>query len=71
LILVPDSAALRIVLAATLRLQQFCQRGQNFGRKTQKGPKKIVRGRENLGPNFWQMYQKRAEKVPNFFVVIF
>jgi hypothetical protein len=26
-------------------------RGQNFGGKTQKGPKKIVWGRENLGPN--------------------
>jgi hypothetical protein len=26
-----------------------------------KGPKKIVWGRENLGPNFWQIYQKGAE----------
>jgi hypothetical protein len=46
-------------------------RGRNFGRKAQKGPKKIVCGRENLGPNFWQIYQKRAEKGPNFFVVWF
>jgi hypothetical protein len=46
-------------------------RGRNFSRKTQKGPKKIVWGRENLGPNFSQIYQKRAEKVPNFFVVWF
>jgi hypothetical protein len=46
-------------------------RGRNFGRKTQKGPKKIVWGRENLGPNFWQIFQKRAEKGPNFSVVWF
>jgi hypothetical protein len=45
-----------------------------------KGPKfrpqntkkrKIVWGRENLGPNFCQIYQKRTEKRPNFFVVWF
>jgi hypothetical protein len=42
-------------------------RGRNFGRKAQKGPKKIEWGLENLGSNFWQIYQKRAEKGPNFF----
>jgi hypothetical protein len=36
-------------------------KGQNYGRKTQKGPKKLAWGRENMGPNFWQIYQKRAE----------
>jgi hypothetical protein len=41
-------------------------RGLNFGRKTQKGPKKMVWGRENLGPKFWQIYQKRAEKGRTF-----
>jgi hypothetical protein len=29
--------------------------------------KKIVLGRKNLRPNFWQIYQKRAEKGPNIF----
>jgi hypothetical protein len=28
-------------------------RRRNFGRKTQKGPKNIVWGRENLEPNFF------------------
>jgi hypothetical protein len=42
-------------------------RGRNFGRKAQKGPKKICWGRENQGPNFCPIYQKRAEKGPNFF----
>jgi hypothetical protein len=42
-------------------------RGRNFGRKSQKGPKKIVWSRENEGPNFWKIYQKRGEKGPTFF----
>jgi hypothetical protein len=46
-------------------------RGRNFGRKPQKGPEKILWGRENLRPNLWQINQKRAEKGPNFFVVLF
>jgi hypothetical protein len=46
-------------------------RGLNFGRKPHKGPTKIVWGRENLRPNLWQIYQKRAKKGPNFFVVWF
>jgi hypothetical protein len=36
-------------------------RGRNFGRKAQKGPTKIWRGREIQGPNFLAIYQKRAE----------
>jgi hypothetical protein len=51
--------------------QSVLPRSRNFGRKTQKGPKKIVWGRESLGPNFLQNYQKRAEKGPNFFLVWF
>jgi hypothetical protein len=35
--------------------------GRNFGRKSQNGPKEIVWSRENEGPNFWKIYQKRAE----------
>jgi hypothetical protein len=42
-------------------------KGRNFGRKTQKGPKNILRGRENQGPNFCQIYQERAAKGPNFY----
>jgi hypothetical protein len=42
-------------------------RGRNFGRKAQKWPKKIWWGRESQGPNFYPIYQKRAEKGPNFF----
>jgi hypothetical protein len=41
-------------------------RGRNFGRKTKKGPTKIVWRRENLRLNFWQIYQKRAKKGPTF-----
>jgi hypothetical protein len=43
--------------------------GRNFGRKAQKEPKKIWRGRESQGPNFSLIYQKRSEKGPNFFKV--
>jgi hypothetical protein len=31
--------------------------GPKFRPQNTKGPKKIVWGRENLGPNFWQIYQ--------------
>jgi hypothetical protein len=41
--------------------------GRNFGRKAQKGPTKIWRGRKSKGPNFCRIDQKRAEKGPNFF----
>jgi hypothetical protein len=44
-------------------------RGRNFGRKIQKGP--CVGPGKYLGPNFLQIYQKRAEKGPNFSVVWF
>jgi hypothetical protein len=43
--------------------------GRNFGRKTQKWPQKILSGRENPRPNFWQICLKMAEKGPNFFEV--
>jgi hypothetical protein len=59
----PKSIQMRI------RAKPVLPRGRNFGRKTQKGPEKIVWGRENLGPKFWQIYQKRAEKGPSFFGV--
>jgi hypothetical protein len=36
-------------------------RGRNFGRKAQKGPKKIWQGRKCQGPNFCTIYQKGAE----------
>jgi hypothetical protein len=42
-------------------------RGRNFGRRTQKGPLKKLRGRKNWRPNFYRIYIKRAEKGPNFF----
>jgi hypothetical protein len=42
-------------------------RGRNFGRKSQKGPQKNLRGRKNWRPNFYQIFIKRAEKGPNFF----
>jgi hypothetical protein len=42
-------------------------RGRNFGRKSQKGPRKNLRGRKNWRPNFYQIFMKRAEKGPNFF----
>jgi hypothetical protein len=42
--------------------------GRNFDRKTQNGPNKIVWRRENLGPNFWQIYQKTAEKGAKLFL---
>jgi hypothetical protein len=46
-------------------------RGRNFDRKAQKGPKKIRRVRKGQGPNFCPIYQRRAEKGPNFFYVWF
>jgi hypothetical protein len=43
--------------------------GRNFGLKTQKGPGKIVWGREKSAGEFlWQIYQKKG---PNFSVVGF
>jgi hypothetical protein len=39
-------------------------RGRNFGRKTQKGPKKIVWGRENLLADLSKKGRKEAEKGP-------
>jgi hypothetical protein len=36
----------------SLKIFPVLPRGQNFGRKAQKGPKKIEWGREDLGPNF-------------------
>jgi hypothetical protein len=35
-----------------------------------KGPKKVLWGRKNLGPNFCLICQKWAEKGPNFFEVL-
>jgi hypothetical protein len=43
--------------------------GQNFGRKTQKWPHKNLSGRKKWRPNFLQIFQKMAEKWPNFFAV--
>jgi hypothetical protein len=43
--------------------------GRNFGRKTQKWPHKNLSGREKLRPNFWPIFQKMAEKWPNFYSV--
>jgi hypothetical protein len=43
------------------------QQGPKFRPQNTKGAEKNCVGRENLGPTFWQMYQKRAEKGPNFF----
>jgi hypothetical protein len=40
-------------------------RGRNFGPKRKRAEKNSV-GPENLGPNFTQIYPKRAEKVANF-----
>jgi hypothetical protein len=42
-------------------------KGPKFRLQNTKGAEKIVWGRETLGPKFWQIYQKRAEKGPNFF----
>jgi hypothetical protein len=42
-------------------------RGRNFGRKSQKGPQKNLRGRKNWPPNFRRIFIKRAEKGPKFF----
>jgi hypothetical protein len=39
---------------------------QNFGRKTQKRPTKMVGCRKNLGPNFWQIYQKDPKRDKTF-----
>jgi hypothetical protein len=39
--------------------QNSVAKGLKF-RPQQTGPKKLVWGRENLGLNFWQIYQKRG-----------
>jgi hypothetical protein len=41
-------------------------KGPKFRRQNTKGAEKIVWDPENLGLNFWQINQKRAEKGPNF-----
>jgi hypothetical protein len=48
-------------------LSAVLPRGRNVGRKAQKGLKKFWQGRESQGLNFLTIYQKRAEKGPNFF----
>jgi hypothetical protein len=47
-------------------------RGRNFRRKTQKRPKKLFMGRENLGLSFWQIYKKKdkAQKKGNELLVV-
>jgi hypothetical protein len=45
--------------------------GRNFGRKTQNWPPKNISGWKNQRPNFWQIFQKMAEKWPNFFEVCY
>jgi hypothetical protein len=42
--------------------------GRNVGRKTQKWPYKNISGRKNPRPNYWQIFQKMAEKWPNLFL---
>jgi hypothetical protein len=46
-------------------------KGPKFRPQNTKGAEQIVWGRVSLGPDFWQNYQKRAEKGPNFFLVLF
>jgi hypothetical protein len=46
-------------------------RGRNFGRKAQKGPKKIWWGRESQGPNFYPIYQKGRKGAELFLVLVF
>jgi hypothetical protein len=43
--------------------------GRKFGRKTQKWPCKNLSGRKKQRPNFLQIFQKIAEKCPDFFAV--
>jgi hypothetical protein len=43
--------------------------GRNFGGKTQKWPLKNFSGQKNPRLNFWPIFQKMAEKWPNFFAV--
>jgi hypothetical protein len=43
--------------------------GRNFGRKTQKLPHKNLSCRKKQWPNFLPIFQKLAEKWPNFFAV--
>jgi hypothetical protein len=50
---------------------QCCQGAEISAAKDERGRKKIVWGRENLWPNFWQNHEKRAEKGPNFVKVWF
>jgi hypothetical protein len=45
--------------------------GRDFGRKRQKWPHKNLSGRKKQRPNFVQIFQKIAEKWPNFFPVCF
>jgi hypothetical protein len=46
---------------------QCCQGAEISAAKLKKGRKKIWRGRESQGLNIHPIYQKRAEKGPNFF----
>jgi hypothetical protein len=43
--------------------------GRNIGRKTQKWPHKNISGRKNLRPKYLPIFQKVAEKWPNFLVL--
>jgi hypothetical protein len=42
-------------------------KGPKFRPQNTKGAEKIVWGRKSLGPNICLIFQKRAEKGPNFF----
>jgi hypothetical protein len=42
-------------------------KGPKFRPQSSKRAEKIWWGRESQGPNFYSIYQKRAEKGPNFF----
>jgi hypothetical protein len=63
--------ALELQHALSIRQRNSVAKGPKFRPQSTKRAEKNCVGPGNLGPNFWQIYQKRAEKGPNFFVVWF
>jgi hypothetical protein len=53
-----------LVSTAFVTIVASVAKGPKFRPQSTKGAAKILWGRENLGPNFLQIYQKRAEKGP-------
>jgi hypothetical protein len=43
-------------------LLSVAMKGRNFRPQNTKEAEKIVWGRENMGPNFWKIYQKKGRK---------